>query len=72
MAVSHSHSNYMHCSSDAFDTELLLSCMDTLKHGRPVSIPNYDFKTHKSVEPSRVVLYNASLVRIILIFKFTR
>ncbi|XP_073278947.1 uridine kinase-like protein 5 isoform X3 [Primulina huaijiensis] len=40
---------------DAFDTELLLSCMKTLRHGRAVSIPNYDFKSHKSTEPSRLV-----------------
>ncbi|KAK6138394.1 hypothetical protein DH2020_027868 [Rehmannia glutinosa] len=40
---------------DAFDTELLLSCMETLRHGRTVSIPNYDFKTHKSIEPGRMV-----------------
>ncbi|KAI3452493.1 hypothetical protein Pfo_009157 [Paulownia fortunei] len=40
---------------DAFDTELLHSCMETLRHARMVSIPNYDFKTHKSIEPARVV-----------------
>ncbi|XP_073038778.1 uridine kinase-like protein 5 isoform X2 [Primulina eburnea] len=43
------------CFLDAFDTELLLSCMKTLRHGRAVSIPNYDFKSHKSTEPSRLV-----------------
>ncbi|KAL2505240.1 Uridine kinase-like protein 5 [Abeliophyllum distichum] len=40
---------------DAFDTELLLSCMDTLRHGRAVSIPNYDFKRHQQIEHSRMV-----------------
>ncbi|XP_039047079.1 uridine kinase-like protein 5 isoform X2 [Hibiscus syriacus] len=40
---------------DAFNTELLLSCMEKLRQGKPVSIPNYDFKTHKSIEPSRLV-----------------
>ncbi|XP_073149367.1 uridine kinase-like protein 5 [Henckelia pumila] len=40
---------------DAFDTELLLSCMETLSHGRAARIPNYDFKSHKSTEPSRLV-----------------
>ncbi|KZV57701.1 Uridine kinase-like 5 [Dorcoceras hygrometricum] len=40
---------------DAFDTELLLSCMETLRHGRAVNIPNYDFKSHKSTGPSRLV-----------------
>ncbi|KAL6518785.1 Uridine kinase-like protein 5 [Orobanche hederae] len=40
---------------DAFNTELLLSCMEKLRHGRTVRIPNYDFKTHKSTEPARMV-----------------
>ncbi|XAR51929.1 Uracil phosphoribosyltransferase [Bertholletia excelsa] len=40
---------------DAFDTELLLSCMEKLKHGQAVSIPNYDFKSHKYKEPGRQV-----------------
>ncbi|GMJ09385.1 uridine kinase-like 5 [Hibiscus trionum] len=40
---------------DAFNTELLLSCMEKLRRGQPVSIPSYDFKTHKSIEPSRLV-----------------
>ncbi|KAL6520200.1 Uridine kinase-like protein 5 [Orobanche minor] len=40
---------------DAFNTELLLSCMEKLRHGRTVSIPNYDFKTHKSTEPAHMV-----------------
>ncbi|XP_057983209.1 uridine kinase-like protein 5 isoform X1 [Malania oleifera] len=40
---------------DAFNTELLLSCMEKLKHGQAVSIPNYDFKSHKSTELSRQV-----------------
>lgn len=33
---------------DAFNTELLLSCMEILRHGEAVKIPDYDFKTHKS------------------------
>ncbi|XP_050384023.1 uridine kinase-like protein 5 [Argentina anserina] len=40
---------------EAFDTELLLSCMEKLKLGQAVSIPNYDFKTHQSIEPARQV-----------------
>ena len=44
--------------SDAFDTDLLLSCMEKLKHGKAVDIPSYDFKTHKSVSCARkVILY---------------
>jgi uridine kinase len=42
--------------SDAFDTELLLSCMENLKHGKAVDIPNYNFKTYKSVASARKVL----------------
>ncbi|KAK8716049.1 hypothetical protein V6N13_043370 [Hibiscus sabdariffa] len=41
--------------ADAFNTELLLSCMERLRRGQPVSIPSYDFKTHTSIEPSRLV-----------------
>ncbi|CAK9180431.1 unnamed protein product [Ilex paraguariensis] len=40
---------------DAFNTELLLSCLETLQRGQAVSIPNYDFKSHKKVEPERMV-----------------
>ncbi|KAL4377264.1 hypothetical protein GQ457_02G020620 [Hibiscus cannabinus] len=29
--------------------------MEKLRRGQPVSIPSYDFKTHKSIEPSRLV-----------------
>lgn len=42
--------------SDAFNTELLLSCMEKLKHGQAISIPNYDFKSHRSIEAARVVI----------------
>lgn len=41
---------------DAFDTELLLSCMETLSNGRAVSIPNYDFKRHQKIDHFRMVL----------------
>ena len=34
-------------SPDAFDTEQLLHCIDTLKSGQPYQIPIYDFKTHQ-------------------------
>ncbi|PKU83980.1 uridine kinase-like protein 4 isoform X1 [Dendrobium catenatum] len=40
---------------DAFDTETLLCCLENLKRGKAVEIPNYDFKTHKCVSPSRKV-----------------
>ncbi|CAH9115375.1 unnamed protein product [Cuscuta europaea] len=41
---------------DAFDLELLLSCLETLRGGQPISIPNnYDLRRHKSLEPMRVV-----------------
>ncbi|CDP16619.1 unnamed protein product [Coffea canephora] len=40
---------------DAFDTGLMLSCLEALKLGQAVSIPNYDFKSHKSIEPARMV-----------------
>lgn len=40
---------------DAFDTENLLCCMENLKHGKAVDIPNYDFKTNKNILPARKV-----------------
>ncbi|EHA8587523.1 uridine kinase-like protein 3 [Cocos nucifera] len=40
---------------DAFDTEQLLSCMEDLKSGLAVNIPNYDFKTHRNILPARKV-----------------
>ncbi|EOY02564.1 hypothetical protein QUC31_018103 [Theobroma cacao] len=40
---------------DAFNTELLVSCMEKLQKGQPVRIPSYDFKGHRSIEPSRLV-----------------
>ncbi|CAL9780186.1 unnamed protein product [Musa acuminata subsp. burmannicoides] len=40
---------------DAFDTENLLCCMEKLRCGLAVNVPNYDFKTHKSKLPARKV-----------------
>ncbi|KAJ6825745.1 uridine kinase-like protein 3 [Iris pallida] len=40
---------------DAFDTEKLLYCMENLKHGHVVDIPNYDFRANKSILPARKV-----------------
>ncbi|KAK6928398.1 hypothetical protein RJ641_006989 [Dillenia turbinata] len=40
---------------NAFNTELLLSCMNTLKQGQAVSIPHYDFKIRQSIEAARRV-----------------
>jgi len=52
--------------SDAFHTELLLSCMQNLKRGKAVDIPNYNFKTYKSVPNARKVNI-LSLVQFIII-----
>ncbi|KAG4395854.1 hypothetical protein AAZX31_19G045800 [Glycine max] len=40
---------------DAFDTKLLLSTLEKLKCGQPVTIPNYDFNSHKRIEAGRQV-----------------
>ncbi|KAM7509191.1 hypothetical protein LguiA_019644 [Lonicera macranthoides] len=40
---------------DAFNTGLLLSCMESLKQGHAICVPNYDFKSHSSTEPGRMV-----------------
>ncbi|XP_073136638.1 uridine kinase-like protein 3 isoform X1 [Henckelia pumila] len=43
---------------DAFSTEQLLCVMQKLKHGQPVDIPKYDFKSYKNnVFPSRRVIF---------------
>ncbi|XP_010555927.1 PREDICTED: uridine kinase-like protein 5 isoform X2 [Tarenaya hassleriana] len=53
---------------DAFNTELLLSCMEKLRCGQPVGIPTYDFKSHKSTEsasqvnPADVIILEGILV----------
>ncbi|CAI0456423.1 unnamed protein product [Linum tenue] len=47
---------------DAFNTELLLSCMETLKRGEAVTTPNYDFKTHQSVGPGSKQVNPADIV----------
>ncbi|KAI3682012.1 hypothetical protein L2E82_50323 [Cichorium intybus] len=33
---------------DSFNTELLLSCVETLKKRLPANIPAYDYKIHKN------------------------
>ncbi|KZV35011.1 uridine kinase-like protein 1, chloroplastic-like [Dorcoceras hygrometricum] len=37
---------------EAFDTEQLLECVETLKSGQPVHVPIYDFKTHQRCSDS--------------------
>ncbi|GAB4847901.1 hypothetical protein Ancab_026961 [Ancistrocladus abbreviatus] len=47
---------------DAFNTELLLSCMQNLVGGQAVDIPNYDYKIHKSIgSPRKLALLSSSL-----------
>ncbi|KAJ0667798.1 putative transferase [Helianthus annuus] len=40
---------------DSFDTESLLSCVETLRKGQSVNIPDYDYKMHKKSGPGRLV-----------------
>ncbi|CAN0925368.1 Uridine/cytidine kinase UKL1, chloroplastic [Linum grandiflorum] len=54
---------------DAFDTEQLLDCVETLKSGRPYQVPIYDFKTHqrcsntfRQVNASDVIILEGILV----------
>ncbi|KAI8533428.1 hypothetical protein RHMOL_Rhmol10G0009200 [Rhododendron molle] len=54
---------------DAFDTEQLLECIETLKCGHPVLVPIYDFKTHsrcsdvfRQVNASDVIILEGILV----------
>ncbi|XP_076943389.1 uridine kinase-like protein 4 [Bidens hawaiensis] len=52
---------------DAFDTEKLLSSMQTLKNGKSIDIPKYDFKSYKytatrRVNPSDVIILEGILI----------
>ncbi|VVB04221.1 unnamed protein product [Arabis nemorensis] len=53
---------------DAFNTEVMLSCMEKLRSGKPVNIPSYDFKIHQSIEsaspvnPADVIVLEGILV----------
>ncbi|KAG7024993.1 Uridine kinase-like protein 3, partial [Cucurbita argyrosperma subsp. argyrosperma] len=54
---------------DAFDTEELLSSMEKLRHGEPVDIPKYDFRSYNNnvfpprrVNPSDVIILEGILV----------
>ncbi|CAN1273396.1 Uridine/cytidine kinase UKL1, chloroplastic [Linum perenne] len=54
---------------DAFDTEQLLDCVETLRNGLPYQVPIYDFKTHqrclntfRQVNASDVIIVEGILV----------
>nr|KAJ0212380.1 hypothetical protein LSAT_V11C400196680 [Lactuca sativa] len=53
---------------DSFNTELLLSCMETLKKGQLANISDYDYMIHKSsgsirmVNPSEVIILEVIIV----------
>ncbi|MCH87002.1 uridine kinase-like protein 3-like [Trifolium medium] len=56
-------------SSEAFDTERLVSVLDKLKHSQAVDIPKYDFKGYKNnvfparrVNPADVIILEGILV----------
>ena len=44
----------------------MLSTLKKLKHGQAVTIPNYDIKSHKRIEPARQVLICILEIRHIL------
>nr|PNR47882.1 hypothetical protein PHYPA_012355 [Physcomitrium patens] len=54
---------------DAFDTEQLLECLETLKANQPINIPEYDFKRHqrctdkfRKVNASDVIILEGILI----------
>lgn len=50
--------DFIFLSSDAFDTEQLLCCMEKLRHWQAVDIPKYDVKSYKNdVMPKRRVCF---------------
>ncbi|XP_031480922.1 uridine kinase-like protein 4 [Nymphaea colorata] len=64
--LEHAHEyNFDH--PDAFDTERLLSCMEKLKHGESVDIPNYDCRKNsagptRKVNPADVIILEGILI----------
>ncbi|KAK7271084.1 hypothetical protein RJT34_26695 [Clitoria ternatea] len=40
---------------DAFDIQLMLSCLEKLKLGQVITIPNYDIKSHRRMDPTREI-----------------
>ncbi|PIN09795.1 Armadillo/beta-Catenin/plakoglobin [Handroanthus impetiginosus] len=64
--LKHAHEHFL---VDAFDTEQLLECIETLKRGQSVHVPIYDFKTHqrrtdsfRQVNASEVIILEGILV----------
>lgn len=60
-------SEYNFDHPDAFDTDKLLRKLGKLKHGQPVDVPKYDFRTYKSdsfrrVNPADVIILEGILV----------
>ncbi|MGA2611946.1 MAG: uridine kinase [Spirochaetia bacterium] len=53
---------------DAFDTDLLFQQLQTLKSGRPIQMPQYDFVHHRRredtvlVEPRRLVIFEGIMI----------
>ena len=52
---------------DAFDTALLVADLDALRHGEPVEMPRYDYRTHarlpgRRLEPAPVLVLEGILV----------
>lgn len=59
------------CSADAFDTEQLLHCAETLKSGQPYQVPIYDFKTHQrrsdSFRQVPTLLYSSMILDVLFL-----
>jgi uridine kinase len=61
-----SHLNFDH--PDALDNDLLVRHLQELRAGRPVDVPNYDFKTHarlaerRHLQPTRILIVEGILV----------
>ncbi len=56
--------------SDAFDHELMMTCLSEIQSGRPTKVPVYDFKTNSRKEGEYTTIYPSDVVLLegILVF----
>lgn len=57
-------SNYNFDHPDAFDWDLLLASLQSIRRGEPTRIPSYDFKTHSRSDQDSVLLEAPQVVLI--------
>lgn len=59
--------NYNFDHPDAFDTPVLLQCIEALKAGRPVEVPTYDFSNHRRGKETKKVSRGTSELQLCIV-----